>query len=259
MSFKIRPAWPLYFLELERRNSFFKLKPPGRKSHRGQDQSCPHLEPLRESYSESCSGGGGVVAQGQGSSRDQGVRRQPLRGSCPSDGPCTPTVLTVLAVGPHPAFPFPDRFSCQGKLIPVLALTGGLYTLFGRPGTSLVLCTAFRSQFLNIRVQHQDKDGRWEACFVPASRTKAYTEEQLHLTLPHFSDSLEHPRSVSGPECASCRRVFSAYATNEPVYQLPCGHLLCRPCLSEKQRSQPMVCTACQQPVTSQDVLRVHF
>ncbi|EGV92432.1 RING finger protein 37 isoform X1 [Cricetulus griseus] len=68
-----------------------------------------------------------------------------------------------------------------------------------------------------------------------------------------------HPRTVCGPECVSCKRAFSSYSTKEPVYQLPCGHLLCRPCLSEKQRSQPMMCTACQQPVTSQDVLRVHF
>ncbi|KAL6032740.1 hypothetical protein STEG23_016178 [Scotinomys teguina] len=71
--------------------------------------------------------------------------------------------------------------------------------------------------------------------------------------------SCEHPRNVCGPECASCKRAFSSYSTKEPVYQLPCGHLLCRPCLNVKQRSQPMMCTACQQPVTSQDVLRVHF
>lgn len=69
----------------------------------------------------------------------------------------------------------------------------------------------------------------------------------------------EQPGSVLGPECASCKRVFSAYFQKEPVYQLPCGHLLCRPCLGEKQRSLPMMCTACQQPVASQDVLRVHF
>lgn len=71
--------------------------------------------------------------------------------------------------------------------------------------------------------------------------------------------SSEHPRSVCGPECASCKRAFSSYSTKEPVYQLPCGHLLCRPCLNVKQRSQPIMCTACQQPVTSQDVVRVHF
>nr|XP_019589296.1 PREDICTED: RING finger protein 37 isoform X1 [Rhinolophus sinicus]XP_019589297.1 PREDICTED: RING finger protein 37 isoform X1 [Rhinolophus sinicus]XP_019589298.1 PREDICTED: RING finger protein 37 isoform X1 [Rhinolophus sinicus] len=69
----------------------------------------------------------------------------------------------------------------------------------------------------------------------------------------------EQPGSVLGPECASCKRVFSPYFKKEPVYQLPCSHLLCRPCLGEKQRSLPMTCAACQQPVASQDVLRVHF
>ncbi|XP_017521030.1 RING finger protein 37 isoform X1 [Manis javanica] len=69
----------------------------------------------------------------------------------------------------------------------------------------------------------------------------------------------EQPGSILGPECASCKRVFSPYFKKEPVYQLPCGHLLCRPCLGEQQRSPPMMCTACQQPVASQDVLRVHF
>ncbi|XP_023405844.1 RING finger protein 37 isoform X5 [Loxodonta africana] len=71
--------------------------------------------------------------------------------------------------------------------------------------------------------------------------------------------SLEQPGSNLGPECATCKRVFSPYFKKEPVYQLPCGHLLCRPCLGEKQRSLPMTCTACQRPAASQDVLRVHF
>lgn len=97
------------------------------------------------------------------------------------------------------------------------------------------------------------------------SFTARLTKGQLQLGTRGSSacrrpaSSSEHPRSVSGPECASCKQAFSSYSTNEPVYQLPCGHLLCRPCLSEKQRSQPMMCTACRQPVTSQDVLRVHF
>ncbi|XP_075420028.1 RING finger protein 37 isoform X1 [Tenrec ecaudatus] len=71
--------------------------------------------------------------------------------------------------------------------------------------------------------------------------------------------SSEQPGSSQGPECATCKRAFSPYFRKEPVYQLPCGHLLCRPCLGEKQRSLPMVCSACQQMVASQDVLRVHF
>ncbi|XP_045688960.1 RING finger protein 37 isoform X1 [Phyllostomus hastatus] len=69
----------------------------------------------------------------------------------------------------------------------------------------------------------------------------------------------EQPGSILGPECASCKRVFSSYFRKEPVYQLPCGHLLCRPCLGEKQHCLPVACAACQQPFTSQDVLRVHL
>nr|XP_025732301.1 RING finger protein 37-like isoform X3 [Callorhinus ursinus] len=69
----------------------------------------------------------------------------------------------------------------------------------------------------------------------------------------------EQPGSVPGPECASCKRVFSPYFKKEPVYQLPCGHLLCRPCLGEKQRSLPVACATCRRPFASQDVLRVHF
>ncbi|XP_012866397.1 PREDICTED: RING finger protein 37 isoform X1 [Dipodomys ordii] len=69
----------------------------------------------------------------------------------------------------------------------------------------------------------------------------------------------EQSRGDVGPECASCKRVFSPYFKKEPVYQLPCGHLLCRPCLGEQQRALPIMCTTCQQPVASQDVQRVHF
>lgn len=67
------------------------------------------------------------------------------------------------------------------------------------------------------------------------------------------------PGCAPGPECTSCKRAFSPYFKKEPVYQLPCGHLLCRPCLGEKQHSLPSACTDCQRPFASQDVLRVHF
>nr|XP_045012207.1 RING finger protein 37 isoform X2 [Jaculus jaculus] len=73
------------------------------------------------------------------------------------------------------------------------------------------------------------------------------------------TSTAEQPGSTPGPECTSCKTPFSPYLRKDPVYQLPCGHLLCRPCLSEKQRFLPMTCRACQQPVSSQDVLRVHF
>ncbi|XP_058143435.1 RING finger protein 37 [Dasypus novemcinctus] len=72
--------------------------------------------------------------------------------------------------------------------------------------------------------------------------------------------SSEQPGGALGPECASCTGAFSLYLGKEPVYQLPCGHLLCRPCLSEQQqRTPPATCTACRRPFSSQDVLRVHF
>ncbi|XP_069862994.1 RING finger protein 37 isoform X2 [Dipodomys merriami] len=79
------------------------------------------------------------------------------------------------------------------------------------------------------------------------------------LGLTYMDCSTEQSRGDVGPECASCKRVFSPYFKKEPVYQLPCGHLLCRPCLGEQQRSLPIMCTTCQQPVASQDVQRVHF
>ncbi|XP_055977746.1 RING finger protein 37 isoform X2 [Sorex fumeus] len=67
------------------------------------------------------------------------------------------------------------------------------------------------------------------------------------------------PGSDPGPACAACKSLCSPYFQKEPVYQLSCGHLLCRPCLGEKQRTPPMTCPACQRPFASQDVLRVHF
>uniref|UniRef100_A0A8C8RQZ6 U-box domain containing 5 n=1 Tax=Pelusios castaneus TaxID=367368 RepID=A0A8C8RQZ6_9SAUR len=59
--------------------------------------------------------------------------------------------------------------------------------------------------------------------------------------------------------CASCNRTFSSYFKTEPVYQLPCGHLLCRPCLAEKQKSLSILCMNCKRSVSAHDVLRVHF
>ncbi|XP_047398496.1 RING finger protein 37 isoform X2 [Sciurus carolinensis] len=93
--------------------------------------------------------------------------------------------------------------------------------------------------------------------------TSEYTAKKMKTTselgLTNMDCSTEQPGSIRGPECASCRRTFSSYFRKEPMYQLPCGHLLCRPCLAEKQHSLPMTCTACQHPFASQDVLRVHF
>nr|XP_004611054.1 unnamed protein product [Sorex araneus] len=86
-------------------------------------------------------------------------------------------------------------------------------------------------------------------------------------SMPSFTSRLSRgrpqhagqPGSGPGPACAACKSLCSPYLQKEPVYQLSCGHLLCRPCLGEKQRAPPATCPACQRPIASQDVLRVHF
>uniref|UniRef100_A0ACB8E963 Uncharacterized protein n=3 Tax=Sphaerodactylus townsendi TaxID=933632 RepID=A0ACB8E963_9SAUR len=59
--------------------------------------------------------------------------------------------------------------------------------------------------------------------------------------------------------CSSCRRTFSSYFKPEPVYQLPCSHLVCRSCLAEKQKSLEILCMNCKRSVATHDVVRVHF
>ncbi|XP_018426200.1 PREDICTED: RING finger protein 37 [Nanorana parkeri] len=65
----------------------------------------------------------------------------------------------------------------------------------------------------------------------------------------------------NGPvqSCASCMKMFSTYCRTEPVYQLSCGHLMCRPCLAETQKSFSIVCKNCNRSVATRDVLRVHL
>ncbi|XP_044536266.1 RING finger protein 37 isoform X1 [Gracilinanus agilis] len=73
------------------------------------------------------------------------------------------------------------------------------------------------------------------------------------------SSGSEQTWSSLGPGCTSCSRTFSPYFKTEPVYQLPCGHLICRSCLAERQRALSILCGSCKKPVASQDVLRVHL
>ncbi|XP_056658245.1 RING finger protein 37 isoform X6 [Monodelphis domestica] len=73
------------------------------------------------------------------------------------------------------------------------------------------------------------------------------------------SSGSEQTWSSLGPGCTSCSRTFSPYFKTEPVYQLPCGHLICRACLAERQRALSILCGSCKKPVASQDVLRVHL
>ncbi|OCT99026.1 hypothetical protein XELAEV_18004826mg [Xenopus laevis] len=72
-------------------------------------------------------------------------------------------------------------------------------------------------------------------------------------SMPEFNQCGE------GQGCSSCGRIFSAYCKTEPVYQLSCGHLMCRPCLAEKQKSLSVLCNNCNRSVATRDVQRVHL
>ncbi|XP_053560286.1 RING finger protein 37 [Bombina bombina] len=73
------------------------------------------------------------------------------------------------------------------------------------------------------------------------------------------SATSEHNRIIPIQGCASCLRTFSAYCKTEPIYQLTCGHLMCRPCLAEKQKLLCIVCVNCNRPMATRDVIRVHL
>ncbi|NXK85659.1 RNF37 protein, partial [Formicarius rufipectus] len=71
---------------------------------------------------------------------------------------------------------------------------------------------------------------------------------------------LEHGRSSQTQGCSSCGKTFSSYFKAEPIYQLPCGHLVCRPCLAERQKApSPIQCGSCKRSAATPDVRRVHF
>lgn len=69
----------------------------------------------------------------------------------------------------------------------------------------------------------------------------------------------EHSRSSQTQGCTSCGKTFSSYFKTEPIYQLPCGHLMCRPCLAEKQKALSILCASCKRSVATHDIRRVHF
>nr|XP_056711694.1 RING finger protein 37 [Euleptes europaea] len=73
------------------------------------------------------------------------------------------------------------------------------------------------------------------------------------------SSGYEHSRNGAHQGCSSCRRTFSSYFKPEPIYQLPCSHLVCRSCLAEKQKSLSILCMNCKRSVATHDVVRVHF
>ncbi|NXP81722.1 RNF37 protein, partial [Ramphastos sulfuratus] len=71
---------------------------------------------------------------------------------------------------------------------------------------------------------------------------------------------LEHSRSNQSQGCASCGKTFSSYFKAEPIYQLPCGHLLCRPCSADKEKPlSSVLCGSCKRSASTHDIRRVHF
>ncbi|XP_033016890.1 RING finger protein 37-like [Lacerta agilis] len=95
-----------------------------------------------------------------------------------------------------------------------------------------------------------------------ASLTKGQQQPHTGGSCPgpwNASSGHEHSRSDSAQGCSSCSRTFSVYFKTEPVYQLPCGHLVCRSCLAEKQKSLSILCMSCKRLVATHDILRVHF
>uniref|UniRef100_A0A5F9CVQ7 RING finger protein 37 n=1 Tax=Oryctolagus cuniculus TaxID=9986 RepID=A0A5F9CVQ7_RABIT len=194
-------------------------------------------------------------------------RSEAAWGRVPSD-PFTGVAFTAHSQPlPHPSLKARiDHFLLQHS-IPGCHLLGRAQTALAVTPSSIALPSRKRKMELAEHAPHSSL-GVSASCFSTTSppvlpTTSEHTAKRMkassELGFTHMDCSTEQPGSIPGPKCASCDSVFSPYFKKEPVYQLPCGHLLCRPCLGEKQRSLPMTCMACQRPFASQDVLRVHF
>ncbi|XP_074130204.1 RING finger protein 37 isoform X1 [Sminthopsis crassicaudata] len=74
-----------------------------------------------------------------------------------------------------------------------------------------------------------------------------------------WSSTLETVTWSSGPGCSSCSRVFTTFFRSDPAYQLPCGHLVCRTCLADREKSPTLTCVSCKKAAANEDILRVHL
>ncbi|XP_060698146.1 RING finger protein 37 [Hemiscyllium ocellatum] len=85
-------------------------------------------------------------------------------------------------------------------------------------------------------------------------------QDQQQPVAGSTSDCTQEWTPASSNEvCISCRKSFSAYSQNVIVYRLPCGHLICRVCLSERQKSSALSCLKCNRAICTRDVVRVHL
>ncbi|KAG8542207.1 hypothetical protein GDO81_027243 [Engystomops pustulosus] len=97
------------------------------------------------------------------------------------------------------------------------------------------------------------------AKFMKGQHQGFHLESAMNPPWTPASTFTEHTRSGTFQGCTSCMRTFSVYCKTEPIYQLSCGHLMCRPCLAETQKSLSIVCRHCNRTVATRDVLRVHL
>ncbi|XP_078227393.1 RING finger protein 37 isoform X8 [Callithrix jacchus] len=166
-------------------------------------------------------------------------RSEATWGRVPSD-PFTGVAFTPHSQPlPHPSLKARiDHFLLQHS-IPGCHLLGRAQTALAVTPSSIVLPCRKRKIEQTERVP--DSNLGINASYFSATSplilptTSEHTAKKMKATneptLAHMDCSTEQPGSIPGPECASCKRVFSPYFKKEPVYQLPCGHLLCRPCL----------------------------
>ncbi|XP_029115478.1 RING finger protein 37 [Scleropages formosus] len=63
--------------------------------------------------------------------------------------------------------------------------------------------------------------------------------------------------------CVLCSSVFTAYTSSLSMFRLPCGHLLCRPCLTTRAPSElkasSLFCPTCKIPAACSAITRVHY
>ncbi|XP_048858099.1 RING finger protein 37 isoform X2 [Brienomyrus brachyistius] len=79
---------------------------------------------------------------------------------------------------------------------------------------------------------------------------------------PWSSKNAMQGSSVGAKRCGQCSCAFTAFPGSPPAFRLPCGHLLCRPCLSARSSPKPqcssLSCPTCGSPATPSSIMRVH-
>ncbi|XP_041046848.1 RING finger protein 37 [Carcharodon carcharias] len=92
------------------------------------------------------------------------------------------------------------------------------------------------------------------------SFTARQRQDKQQPEVGSISDYMQERHLASSDEaCSSCNKTLSAYFENMVVYRMLCGHLICRPCLSERQKSSSLSCLKCNRIICTSEVVRVHL